>query len=239
MPAYNEEECIEEVVDSWIQYLQNNLKDLKFKFLVINDGSKDKTGTILDSINKRHPELIVYHTANGGHGNAVIFGYEKALELNAKYIFQTDSDDQFSAADFTKLWEKRMDSDFILGHREQRHDPPFRIFVTNVLKYSLYFIYGTFIKDSNVPFRLIESKFLQKMVNQLPKPAPFAPNIFLSVMAKRADKKTFDIPIQHKERDTGVVSIQKMKLLKVCWQSFKELLFFRINLNEISKELKK
>jgi hypothetical protein len=72
----------------------------------------------------------------------------------------------------------------------------------------------------------------------LPEPVPFAPNIFLSVMAKRAGQKLFSIPITHKDRQTGEVSIKKMKLLKVCWQSFKELMAFRRALPNSIKALK-
>jgi hypothetical protein len=93
--------------------------------------------------------------------------------------------------------------------------------------------------DSNIPFRLIRGTFLRKLLAQLPNPTPFAPNIFLAVMAKKAGHNTFDIPITHKERLTGTVSILKWKLLKVCIQSFKELAQFRLELSSKVKALKK
>ncbi|MDP5121134.1 MAG: glycosyltransferase family 2 protein [Spirosomaceae bacterium] len=238
MPAYNEEECIEEVIKTWLSFLQGDLNHIQTKLIVVNDGSKDKTGAILDNLKDKNPDLIVYHRENGGHGNAVFFGYQQAVELNAEYIFQVDSDNQFVAKDLLKLWAKRNESDFILGFRQVRNDAPFRLLITRILKYSIFLIYGTYIHDSNVPFRLIEANFLKKMLSQLPKPTPFAPNIFLSIMAKKAGKNLFDIPITHQERDTGEVSIRKMKLLKVCWQSFKDILNFRIELNNIIKYLK-
>ena len=63
-------------------------------------------------------------------------------------------------------------------------------------------------------------------------------NIFIAIMAKKSGQELFNIPIVHKERLTGEVSIRKMKLLKVCWQSFKELLNFRLELNNKIKKLK-
>jgi hypothetical protein len=61
----------------------------------------------------------------------------------------------------------------------------------------------------------------------------------LSVLAKKTNQKLFNIPVIHKERETGEVSIRHMKLLKVCWQSLKELILFRVNLNQyISRILK-
>jgi glycosyltransferase involved in cell wall biosynthesis len=236
MPAYNEQDCIEDVVKQWTNFL-----DLHFpnegKLIVINDGSKDKTGEILDSLAPSNPTLLAITQKNGGHGNAAVNGYKKAVELQAEYVFQTDSDDQFVAEDLLKLWDKRHESQFILGYREHRFDAPFRLFVTQVLRWSLFFIYGTYIKDSNIPFRLIKGSYLARLLRQLPDPTPFAPNIFLAVMAKKEGQNLFDLPITHKSRMTGEVSIQKMKLLKVCWQSFKEISVFRLELNKKIRSL--
>jgi hypothetical protein len=93
-------------------------------------------------------------------------------------------------------------------------------------------IYGTYINDANIPFRLYKTSFLRKLLSVLPHPIPFAPNIFLSVLAKKTNQNLFNIPVIHKERETGEVSIRHMKLLKVCWQSLKELILFRVNLNQ-------
>ena len=238
IPAYNEEACIEQVITSWVDGLKKVFSPDEFKILVINDGSRDNTGNLLDELAKKIENLMIIHQQNAGHGMAVVNGYKNALKLNPNYIFQTDSDDQFLVTDFEKLWNKRSESKFILGFRQIRHDAPFRLFITKILKYSLLFIYGTNIADANIPYRLIERDFLQKLIDSLPKQTPFAPNIFLSVMAKKAGQEVMNIPIVHVERQTGEVSIRHFKLLKVCWQSFKELLQFRLNLGSIVKRLK-
>ncbi|MEA5137904.1 glycosyltransferase family 2 protein [Arcicella rigui] len=239
MPAYNEQDCMADVVKIWSDLLDSEFASEETRLIVVNDGSKDNTGKILDDIQPLYPKLIVIHQKNGGHGNAVVHAYKKAVEIGAEYIFQTDSDDQFIPEDVKLLWEKRHQSSFILGYRQVRHDDPFRLLITRILRYSMFAVYGTFIMDSNIPFRLIEGNFLRKLLAQLPNPVPFAPNIFLAIMAKKAGEELFNIPIVHKERATGEVSIRKMKLLKVCWQSFKELLNFRLTLNEKIRNVKK
>lgn len=238
MPAYNEEDCIEKVVESWTDFLKKKFPNDKTTLIVINDGSKDSTGEILNKLSATNSRLTVINQKNGGHGNAVVNGYKKAVELESQHIFQTDSDDQFVTDDFDKLWSKRKESKFILGYREIRHDATVRLFITKVLRGTISTIYGTFILDSNIPFRLIEGDFLKKLLQQLPDPEPFAPNIFLAVMAKKSGQKLFDIPITHKDRETGTVSIVKWNLWKVCIRSFKELLNFRIELNDKVKYLK-
>jgi dolichol-phosphate mannosyltransferase len=239
IPAYNEEACIRDVVPMWINGIAEVVPLDRFKLLVINDGSRDQTGAILDELTGLYPNLIAKHQLNGGHGKAIYNGYQMAVEMNPNFVFQTDSDDQFVPMDFKKFWEKRNDSDFVLGFREVRNDDPFRLIITRILKYSLLFIYGTYIHDANIPFRLIRTSFLAKLLEALPATTPFAPNIFLSVLAKKAGQTLFNIPVLHKERETGEVSIRHMKLLKVCWQSFLELTQFRLQLNRLVREIKK
>ncbi len=238
MPAYNEEDCIEQVVGSWTGFLKNKFPNEKTTLIVINDGSKDKTGEILDKLKTENSHLTVVHQKNGGHGNAVVNGYKTALKLGSEYVFQTDSDDQFVTDDFDKLWQKRNQSEFILGYREIRHDAKVRLFITRFLRSTISLVYGTFILDSNIPFRLIKGTFLKKLMDQLPEPPPFAPNIFLAVMAKKSGQELFDIPITHRERVSGTVSIVKWNLWKVCIRSFRELLNFRLQLNSKIRAIK-
>lgn len=238
MPAYNEEEVIDLVVEQWTSLLTREFPNDETRLIVVNDGSRDRTGELLDQLKPRYPQLVVVHQKNGGHGNAVVNGYQQAVALNSEYVFQTDSDDQFVTEDFRKLWAKRFDSPFILGYREERYDAFARLIITRILRFSIALIYGTYIMDSNIPFRLIRGTFLRKLLEQLPVPTPFAPNIFLAVMAKKAGYDTFDIPITHKERLTGTVSILRWKLLTVCFQSFKELARFRLDLGRKVKALR-
>jgi len=238
MPAYNEQDCIEKVVYNWTSFLKTKFPNDNTTLIVINDGSKDNTKVLLDELDKKIDNLTVVHQKNGGHGNAVVNGYRKALEVGSEYVFQTDSDDQFVSEDFDKLWDKRSQSQFILGYREVRHDASVRLFITKFLRGTISAVYGTFIMDSNIPFRLIKGTFLQKLMNQLPNPEPFAPNIFLAVMAKKSGQQLFDIPITHKDRETGTVSIVKWNLWKVCIRSFKELLRFRLELNDKVKAIR-
>ena len=155
IPAYNEEACIQPVIKNWIDGISTFIPKEHFKILVINDGSRDNTGKILDEMAEEYPNLIAKHQLNGGHGNAVVNGYKMAVELQPEFVFQTDSDDQFIPEDFQKFWLKRNESQFILGHRLVRHDDPFRLIITRILKYALLIIYGTYIDDANIPFRLI------------------------------------------------------------------------------------
>jgi dolichol-phosphate mannosyltransferase len=225
MPAYNEAGCIEQVALNWLTIV----KKLEGMLIVVNDGSKDETGTILDKLAEKEPLLRVVHKPNGGHGSAVIRAYEEALKTGARYVFQTDSDDQFQPADFWKLWERRAESPFILGFREVRHDVFLRKVITRTNRTLNLLLYGVYLKDANIPFRLIKAEYLSELLRIIPE-GVFAPNIFLSILASKAGAKLFDIPITHVERKTGKVSIVGMRLIKACFRSARELCQFRMKM---------
>ena len=239
MPAYNEEGCIRKIVDSWTNLLKRVTSGPdKGKLVVVNDGSKDDTGKILDELSESNPYLEVVHQKNGGHGNALLHAYRKAIELQAKWVFQTDSDDQFIPEDFDLLWEKRNESNFIMGYRKHRYDAFHRLVITRIVRLVILLLYGVYLKDSNIPYRLINGSFLDHLLKQLPDHEPFAPNIFLAVLAKKSGQNLFEIPIQHKDRETGQVSIIKWRLIKVCIQSFNELWSFRQGIRNKAQSLK-
>lgn len=225
MPAYNEAGCIEAVVQKWM-LIFDQISDREGRMVVVNDGSKDSTGEILDRLAAQNSRLEVIHQENAGHGAALLTGYKRALELSAKWVFHVDSDDQFIPADFHLLYSRRHDSRFILGCRAKRHDAMHRLIITKIVVVLNFLLFRVFIKDSNVPFRLIEGGYLKELLSRFPADV-FAPNIFLSVIAARDGQKLMSIAINHQDRKTGKVSIVRMSLLKACLRSARELLRLR------------
>lgn len=236
MPAYNEEECIEKVINEWNDGFAS--LNITYKLVVVNDGSKDQTLEKLKSLAKKVPQLIVLDQVNQGHGVALRYAYEECLKINPAWIFQTDSDDQFKFNDFGKIWAIRHDYSFLLGHRKNRHDPAMRLFITKILKFILKTIFTFRIVDANVPFRLLKTNYLKIVLKYIPKDF-FAPNIFLTVLAYKSGQPVYVTPVEHIERQTGVVSIVSTRLLKACLQSFWELIKFRIGLTFIALKIKK
>ncbi|MEJ7606226.1 MAG: glycosyltransferase family 2 protein [Bryobacteraceae bacterium] len=237
MPAYNEEECIAKVVVHWLATLNEQFSRDRVFMLVLNDGSKDGTGAVLDRLAADHSNLIVVHQKNSGHGATVLNGYRRAVELAPQWIFQVDSDDQFQPSDFAKVWERRAESRFITGYRRSRNDPFHRLVITRVVRLLNLAAFGCYLRDANVPYRLMETRFLKQLIDLLPGDL-FAPNIFLSVLAAKAGQNPLEIAITHKERDTGVVSIVRWKLIKVCLQCAQQLVQFRLSLGQKLRSLR-
>jgi dolichol-phosphate mannosyltransferase len=229
MPVYNEEGCIRKVISDWTELLENKFPNDNSCIIAINDGSKDNSADILEELTKNNTRLTVYHQKNGGHGNALISGYNKAIMQNPEWILHIDSDDQVCTSDFDKLWDSRKNTMMAIGYRKIRHDDTIRLIVTRILRLFILTVYQVKIKDSNIPFRLINTKLLDAILGEIPTNT-FAPNILISILAGKLRQDLQECPIVHKDRETGQVSIIKFGLIKVCFRSLFEFIKFRISL---------
>ena len=226
MPAYNEEENIRQTTIEWYKALSEC--DKNAKLLVLNDGSKDNTLEILKEIHKEYPNIVICNKKNSGHGRTLYYGYKKALELNPKWVFQTDSDGQTNPNEFKEFWSNRFDYDVILGHRKGRQDGGSRIVVTNVLKILLFLFFRIWIKDANVPFRLMKKDILKKALYYISKEDTL-PNIYLSVIFCNPKNyiKTKFIDITFKPRQGGVNSINLKRIFKIGYDSLFNFMKFK------------
>lgn len=85
VPCFNEEENIREVVDAL-----SKLNYPNFEIICVNDGSQDKTGTILDDLMASYPTLRVIHQ-DKNQGKAVAMN-TAALIANGEFLLCIDGD---------------------------------------------------------------------------------------------------------------------------------------------------
>jgi len=219
IPAYNEEENIEIVVREWHDVVAKI--NAQSRIIVIDDGSKDNTYTKLKELQKELPQLEAITKPNGGHGATVLYGYRFALEKEADYVFQTDSDRQTLPEEFWLFWGLREKYAMIIGSRNKRKDGFSRIFATKVLRFVLWRVFSLDIPDANTPFRLISAKKLSKYLPFIP-PGFNLSNIMLTVCLMRYKENVKFIPITFKPRQGGVNSINFKKILKIGIKSVKD-----------------
>lgn len=222
MPCYNEEEVIEKVVRTYCNEVLSKIGDSEL--IVIDDCSKDNTHNILVKLKSEFSELKILKTpVNSGHGKAMRMGYDAAQK---EWVFQVDSDDQFEARDFWKLYAQKDDYDFMLGLRGVRRDPLHRLALTRMIRFMNLILWGVWINDANCPFRLIKKEILDEFLKLVTKEA-LAPNIMISVLAKKKRIKMIEVPITHYARNTGVASIANWKLVKFSLRGLGQLIVFK------------
>ena len=200
MPAYNEEENIGQVIADWYPVVEQIGGESRL--VVLDDGSKDRTYSILKDACADHPLLIPVKKENQGHGATVLYGYRYALEQEPDYIFQTDSDGQTDPREFWEFWEQREAYDMVIGHRCRREDGRSRIFVTQVLKLVIRLCFHEDVTDANTPFRLMKAEVLREQIRLIPENFNLS-NVILSVIYAKKGLRVKYIPITFRPRQGG------------------------------------
>ena len=112
VPVYNEEATIIQLLEA---VARQNIEGVTFEIIVIDDGSRDKTVSLLQDRPELYSELIVL-PVNGGKGAAVKAGLGAA---SGDYILFQDADLEYDPEDYEKLMLPvlKFGADLVLGSR--------------------------------------------------------------------------------------------------------------------------
>ncbi len=159
LPAYNEEENIQDSVLSIRDFLKKNFK--KFEIVIINDGSMDKTPAVVLKLAKKYKEVrLINHKINLGYGAALRTGFK-----NSKYeiIFYTDADNQFDIRDLKKVIPLLKTYDIVSAYRMKREDPLMRIFIAYVYNLIVRVVFNLKVKDIDASFKLYKKNVISSL----------------------------------------------------------------------------
>lgn len=227
MPAYNEEQNIENTVRDWYPILEG--KSDTSRLVIADSGSSDNTHAILEKLKDSYPQLEIYTNCDRQHGPKLIALYKYAIQSEIDYIFQTDSDGQTNPKEFEAFWNMRKSYDAILGNRIQRGDGQSRAFVEKVVCFLVRIFFGVKVPDANAPFRLMRTSIVSKYVDRLPSDY-FIPNIMLSVFFSYYDEKVTFKEISFKPRTAGENSINIPRIFRIGIKALGDFTKFKRNM---------
>lgn len=145
--AYNEEELIAKTVAEAVSSL-SAVPGLDWRILVVDDGSRDRTGEIADGLAKSDPRVSVFHH-DGNKGYAV--ATETALRNTpGEVVMVVDGDGQHTMADAPRFLEA-IDggADVVFGWKKKRHDPFARLILSKGLNTLSRWLLGSPLHDIN------------------------------------------------------------------------------------------
>lgn len=149
-PCYNEENNIERTTLSAIRTFDRVADD--YEIIIVNDGSKDKTGEIADRLVREHdPVRVIHHPTNLGYGGALKTGLFAGTK---PWVFYTDGDGQFDFDEIDKLLPLLEDYDIVSAYRLNRKDPFLR--KVNAFGWTtlVNLVFGMRIRDIDGAFKI-------------------------------------------------------------------------------------
>ena len=181
IPVFNEEKNIEKLIFDWMKEVSKFYKK-NFKIIIINDGSFDNTHNKIKKI--KNKSILYINQKNIGHGNTCFKGYKLAIKKKYDLIFQIDSDNQCDPKYFKHFINKIGREDAVFGNRITREDGIIRIIFSKILSVIIFlrtFVYAT---DSNVPYRMIKRRILEKVIKRIPTSVVLK-NVYLSYLIQK------------------------------------------------------
>lgn len=193
-PAYNEEKNLKATVLSAKKVLGEVATD--WEIIIVNDGSKDKTGEISKGLAEQDRRIkVITHDPNRGYGASLKSGL-----YNAKYpwICFTDSDGQFDFSEITKFIEAQKDSgaDMVIGYYLKRQVPFYRKVNTFLWEIVVYLLFGLKVRDIDCGFKFISKKVVDSIPPLESQRGAFISSEFL-IKANKAGFKIVEIPVHH------------------------------------------
>jgi glycosyltransferase involved in cell wall biosynthesis len=219
-PAFNEEDSIESTITAAVKILEQ-LPLKKWEVIIVDDGSKDKTGGISDGLVKKLPNTRAIHQKNGGYGKALKTGFKSA---KYDWVAFSDSDGQFDFSEITKFLEKADSADLILGYRLTRADPFLRSIYTYGWKSLAFIFLGLNVKDYSCGFKMIKKEVYEATLPL--EGEEKVTQIELLVKAKKKGFKFVEVGVHHYPRKFGtptganlrVVLKSVLDLFKLWWK---------------------
>jgi glycosyltransferase involved in cell wall biosynthesis len=153
MPAYNEQDTIEEMIRRVLAV------PIRTELIVVDDGSKDRTREILGRLEKELPIKVILQPKNGGKGSALRRGFQ---EVTGDLMIIQDADLEYSPEEFPELIELIVDvvygSRFLGRHRVFM----FSHYVGNVIvTFFTNVLYNTMLTDMETCYKVMRTEVLR------------------------------------------------------------------------------
>lgn len=222
-PAYDEEGNVEAVVRDALAILPRFAETLDV--LVVDDGSRDRTGEIADELARRHPEVrVIHHGRNRGYGGAVRTGLSSATQ---PFVFYTDGDRQFDLGELGSLIGALDGADAVVGYRRKRRDPRPRLFIAWVYNRLIRLLFGGGWRDVDCAFKLFRTEVFERVPLDRVRSngAFFSPELLITLRA--AGVAVHQVGVGHYPRTLGEA---KGAPPRVILRAIRDLLLLRLRL---------
>lgn len=222
IPCYNEEEVLRDSAGKLLNKYDNMMAEGKItsdsKIVFIDDGSKDKTWSIIKELHKKNPVFQgIKLSRNRGHQNALLCGL-MTLKDKADAVISIDADLQDDINTFDEMVQKYEEGcDVVYGVRSKRETDTFFKRFTAEAFYKILNKMGAKVIFNHADFRLMSKRALEAF--SLYKET----NIFLRGMVPLIGYKSDVVTYERSERLAGESKYPLKKMLALAWEGITSL----------------
>ena len=213
VPVFNEQDNIAPLVHEIVAALRNVIP---FEIIYIDDCSKDNSSAVLKQLQLEIPELQAYsHTKQSGQSTAIRSGIKHA---SGAWIATLDGDGQNDPADIPKLIAAREIADpqvkLFAGWRVNRKDTGSKRWASKIANAIRSRLLRDETPDTGCGIKLFEREVFLDL--------PYFDHMhrYLPALVKRAGFQSISVPVNHRERSTGV---SKYNNLGRAWVGISDL----------------
>ena len=220
IPAFNEEPNVGAALKRVSDVLQT--LNLDSEIILVNDGSRDRTGEIAKSLVGEIPHLkVVEHFPNRGYGGALKAGYAAATKDLITFV---PSDNQFDFNEIRLLLSKIDNADIVTGYRAHRVDPLIRKINGFGWNSVVRLLFGYLARDIDCGFKLFRRDLLNHIT--ILSNGAMIDTEFLAE-ARARGYRIAEVPVTHLPRVAGHPTGAN---LQVIVRAFRDLFKFRLRL---------
>lgn len=196
LPAHNEAENIAPVVRAALAVLPNFFDT--FEIIVVDDGSKDETGAIIDRLASEDSRVrTIHHPRNRGYGGALTSGFSAST---GDHVMFMDSDRQFDIADIERLYPFIDTHEIVAGFRMVRQDELHRRVFAETFNLVVRVLFGVHLRDIDCAFKIFDGDLIRSL--ELSSPGALI-NAEIQAKARRQGANLQQVGVRHFPRVAG------------------------------------
>lgn len=196
IPAFNEEQSLDELVRRISEVVRSNWPGSPFEIVFVDDGSTDSTWRVINRLREAHPLITgIRMRRNFGKSLALMAGFKKAT---GRFVVTMDADLQDNPEDLPTLIKKLNEGyDLVGGWRQNRQDTFIRKIGSRLVNFFTYKVSGLKARDLNCGFKVYRGEIIKKLFiyGQLHR--------FIPLQAHLMGFRVAEAPIANSERKYG------------------------------------
>ena len=158
-PCYNEEANVERTTQSALDAVSKITDD--YEIIIVNDGSKDRTGELADRLAAENPRVrAVHNDPNLGYGGALQRGFREATK---EFVFYTDGDGQFDFGEIPKLLPLLEKYDIVSAYRVDRKDSLMRKFNAFGWTVLVNLVFRLWLRDIDCAYKIFPRRLFDEI----------------------------------------------------------------------------